>query len=445
MADQPQDFPAGKAARSRIMAKTGLKVGANYARYLAKRTAGQDADEAKRDLHTKNAQDLFREFTKLRGTALKLAQSLSMDTGIVPGEFVEVMTQAQYSVPPMNRALVRQRIRQALGRYPEQLFASFEADAVAAASIGQVHRARTHDGRGVAVKVQYPNVRDTIASDLAIARGIAKRMVKGRNLDAHFREVEQKLLDETDYLHEGQNIEFFAELYNDDRIVTPRYLPELSAETVLTMTFVEGEHLDAFLARNPDQADIDRFGQLLWDFVHEQIASNVCTVHADVHPGNFLFREDGRLGIIDFGCVKTFPQSFRDDFLHVFRAQLDGDEALMRELYVRLEILDPETQSAAQQDQLFDFFERFGEVLLRPYRAEVFDYGEPSFKRDLNALFKEASTFNEAVGTHHFIYVNRVLVGLFGVLSMLRARIDTRHSFRLINETIDAIDRGKAA
>ncbi|HKL88069.1 MAG TPA: AarF/UbiB family protein, partial [Salinibacter sp.] len=179
------DFPASKLERSTIFAKTGLKVGKNYAKYLADRVTGRggDAEERKRDLNTQNAKDLFREFTHLRGTALKLAQSMSMDTGMMPNEFMEVMAEAQYNVPPMNRALVRKRIRDALGRMPELLFDEFESEAMAAASIGQVHRARLDDGREVAVKVQYPNVRETIQSDLTVARTLFKRLVGGGDID----------------------------------------------------------------------------------------------------------------------------------------------------------------------------------------------------------------------------------------------------------------------
>ena len=146
--DSPDDFPASKLERSGLFAKTGLKVGKNYAEYLMDRATGADDPEArKRELNTQNARDLFKEFTRLRGTALKLAQSMSMDTGLLPDEFMEVMAEAQYSVPPMNKALVRKRIRDGLGQFPELLFDEFEPEAMAAASLGQVHRARLDDGR----------------------------------------------------------------------------------------------------------------------------------------------------------------------------------------------------------------------------------------------------------------------------------------------------------
>src|SRR5699024_2620705 len=134
------DFPSSKFDRGKIFAKTGLKLGTNYAkRYLKKKTGRKESDSEKRSFYSENARQVFNEFTKLRGTALKIAQSLSMDQGVLPEEFTEVMSEAQYSVPPINKALVRSIIKKELGQYPEQLFKSFTPNAIAAASIGQVH------------------------------------------------------------------------------------------------------------------------------------------------------------------------------------------------------------------------------------------------------------------------------------------------------------------
>jgi predicted unusual protein kinase regulating ubiquinone biosynthesis (AarF/ABC1/UbiB family) len=355
------------------------------------------------------------------------------------------MSQAQYSVPPMNRVLVRQIVSSALGAPPEKLFAAFEPEASAAASLGQVHRAEHHDGRSLAVKIQYPNVRQTIDSDLKLARGLFKRMIKGKNIDGYFEEVRARLMEETDYVNEGRNIEFFAEQYTNPQVVTPHLVPELTSTNVLTMTFVEGQHLEPFLSTEPDQDRIDYFGQLLWDFVHEQVAANHCTMHADVHPGNFLFREDGKLGVIDFGCVKTFPQVFRDDFIRVFHAQMDGSEDELRRLYHNLEILDADSSDSELQDRLFGFFQRLGAVIVRPYQRPQFDFGDPPFKRDLNAHFKEAISFNEAIGSPHFVFVNRMFTGLFSVLFRLRSRIDTRYSLELLHKAVRTDDAEVAA
>jgi predicted unusual protein kinase regulating ubiquinone biosynthesis (AarF/ABC1/UbiB family) len=432
------NFPASKLERSKIFAKTGLQVGKNYAKYLADRATGGDAEEQKRALNTQNAKDLFREFTHLRGTALKLAQSMSMDTGMMPDEFMEVMAEAQYNVPPMNRALVQKRIHDALGRFPSLLFDKFNLEAMAAASIGQVHRARLDDEGDVAVKVQYPNVRETVQSDLAVARTLFNRLVRGGDIDEHFEEVRARLEEETDYLNEADNIAFFAEQYARDGIVTPRAVPEYTTETVLTMTYVEGRHLDTFLDEDPDQATRDHFGQLLWDFLHEQVASNHRTLHADAHPGNFLFRGDGQLGVIDFGCVKTFPQAFRDDMLRLYRARMANDDDEIDRLLHQLNILH-DGLSPSTRDEIRRFFDRYGSLLVEPYRQSEFDFGDPDFCERLHDCFKQASAVREVVGSPHFIFLNKALVGLLNLLTQLKPRIDTTHSLALLNDELEAL------
>lgn len=437
--DEPnENFPASKLERSTIFAKTGLKVGKNYAKYLADRVTGGDAEEQKRALNTQNAKDLFREFTHLRGTALKLAQSMSMDTGMMPDEFMEVMAEAQYDVPPMNKALVRKRIQDALGRFPTLLFDEFDLEAMAAASIGQVHRARLADGRDVAVKVQYPNVQETIQSDLTVARTLFQRLVRGGDIDEHFEEVRARLEEETDYLNEAANIDFFAEQYTRDGIVTPKAVDEYTTETILTMTYVEGRHLDTFLDEDPDQATRDHFGQLLWDFLHRQVASDQRTLHADAHPGNFLFRDDDQLGVIDFGCVKTFPKAFRDDMLRLYRARMAHDEDEIDRLLHRLDILHDDL-SASMREEIRRFFDRYGSLLVEPYRQKHFDFGAPDFRERLHDCFQEASRLREVVGSPHFIFLNKALVGLLNLLTQLQPRIDTTESLSLLNEKLDAL------
>ena len=166
------NFPSTKYQRGKIFAKTGLKVAKNYAGHYLKTLGRQQSDYS--SLHQKTAEDMFGEFTKLRGTALKIAQSFSLDQGFLPDEFSEVMIRAQYQVPPISRSLVRSLIKKELGKYPEQIFSEFDLNAMAAASIGQVHKAKLKNGKQVAVKIQYPGVRDTISSDIALARTLFK-------------------------------------------------------------------------------------------------------------------------------------------------------------------------------------------------------------------------------------------------------------------------------
>ncbi|MBT8399601.1 MAG: AarF/ABC1/UbiB kinase family protein [Rhodothermia bacterium] len=437
-----ESFPSSRLARSKIAAKTGVKIGSNYARYLARRSVGAgDAEEERAKLHGRNAQDLFTELVKLRGTALKMAQGLSISQGILPDEFAEVLSQAQYSVPPMSTGLVRSLIRKSLGGYPEDVFASFEPQAVAAASLGQVHRASLHDGRVVAVKVQYPNVRKSIESDLRVVGGIAQRFVGAGMVDPYLQEVREHLWEETDYEQEGKYIEFFAEQYQDDRVITPRWVPELTTRTVLTMTFVEGMHLDAFLETDPSQDLRNHFGQRLIDFATEQVAADNLSVHADAHPGNFLFRDDGKIGVLDFGCIKTFPRSFRDDLIRLFRARLADDDDAHLKQYKALDLVR-EHHDEEQHAYLLELLDDFGNVILAPFRHDVYDFGDSQILDGFRELLpkvtgREAFKHREPVGSPHFVFVNRLVAGLLSILTRLEARVDMRGGRDLLMGVIE--------
>jgi len=428
------DFPSSKFERGKIFAKTGLKVGTNYAKHYLDSSLGKKPD--KQLLHKKTAGEVFGEFTRLRGTALKIAQSMSMDQGFLPDEFAEVMTQAQYKVPPINKALVRSIIKQELGKYPEMIFESFSADAIAAASIGQVHKATLKDGRTVAVKIQYPGVRDTISSDLSLAKTIFRQLVKkGSDIDGYFDEIRETLLLETDYIHEGEQIEKFHQRFSGDEVVTPRWIRELSSERVLTMTFIEGKHLNEFLEESPAQEMKDHFGQLLWNFFHNQIKNNE-EIHADTHPGNFLFMPDNKLGVIDFGCVKKFPEEFFYNYLKLLPLHLKQDEKAIAGLYKKLKILKSDPFEDKKERQYFNFCKKYGYTFAMPYRSTCFDFGNPEYISKLKSFTRDAPVGNEPRGSRHFIYSTRVHLGLYHLLMKLKARISTEESIHIVDEVL---------
>ncbi len=430
------DFPSSKFERSKIIAKTGIKVGTNYAqRYLKKKMSGKEGDS--KEFHTNNAKQVFKEFTKLKGTALKIAQGMSMDQGFLPDEFAEVMSQAQYSVPPINKALVRSIIKKELGAYPEQLFSSFEAEAFAAASIGQVHRATLKDGRKAAVKIQYPNVRETINSDMAVAKTLAKRIIKNSgSIDPYFEEIKKTLLEETDYIHEGSQIEKFRKRFGSDTILIPEWIEDHSTQKVLTMSFIEGRHLGEFLKEDPSQKERNHFGQLLWDFFHEEIRVGGY-VHADTHPGNFLFTYDGKLGVIDFGCVKKFPEDFFINYLKLLPTHLANDEDAIRDLYIQLEVINTDSKTPEREEEYYNFARNYGIMFSKPYRYNSFDFSDPSYDQQIRHFTKEAPLSNELRGSKHFIYTSRVHTGLYNILIKLGAQIDTTRSKQILSELLD--------
>ena len=431
------DFPSSKFERGKIFAKTGLRVGSNYAKHYVNSSFGKDSD--KDELHKKTATEVFGEFTKLRGTALKIAQSMSMDQGFLPDEFADVMTQAQYKVPPINKAVVRSIIKQELGKYPEMLFKSFQPEAMAAASIGQVHKAILKNGTPVAVKIQYPGVRDTISSDLGLARTLFRRLVKsGSDIDSYFDEVKETLLLETDYIYEGNQIERFHERFSGESFRTPRLFKELSSERVLTMSFVDGDHLGEFLDKSPSQKEKNHFGQLLWDFFHDQIEDNR-EIHADTHPGNFLFTPDKKLGVIDFGCVKKFPDEFFYNYLKLLPVHLNQDEEEIIELYKKLDVLRSDPSTDHNERRYFEFCRDYGYIFSKPYEHDTFDFGDPDYIAKIKGFTKNAPLNNLPRGNKNFIYSTRVHLGLYHLLMKLNARISTKKSIEIVENTLNSM------
>lgn len=432
------DFPSSKFDRGKIFAKTGLKLGTNYAKRYVKNKMGkqEDREEARR-FHSENARQVFNEFSKLRGTALKIAQSLSMDQGILPEEFTEVMSESQYSVPPINKALVRTIIKRELGAYPEQLFATFTPDAIAAASIGQVHRATLKSGEDVAIKIQYPNVRNTIGSDLSLAKTLMRRFVKkGANLDDYFEEIEKTLLEETDYEQEAEYLDYFYDRFDQDYIVTPKLYPQYSTSKVLTMGYIEGQHLKEFLAGDPSQEQRNHYGQLLWDFFHDQVEQRDF-IHADTHPGNFMITPEGRLGVIDFGCVKKFPVRFTRNYMRLLPHHLDKDEDEIRELYIQLDIIKENPDDPAKEEYFFKYCKKYGDIFAQPYQDDHFDFGHTDFNKKIKRFARNAPVMNEPRGDKNFLFSTRMHTGLYNLLVKLEAVVDTRRSKQLTTKMID--------
>lgn len=429
-------FPSSKFERGKIFTKAGLKVGSNYAKHHLQRVV-QNKEQSKSDLHNTNANELFKAFTQLRGTALKIAQSISVDnSGLLPDEFISVMSQAQYQVPPISSVLIRTLIKRELGSYPEELFDQFDLTAIAAASIGQVHVAYHKKFGKVAVKIQYPNIRETIDSDLKIAKTIFKQLVKSNQTEHYFDEIRERLLEETDYKLEGTRMDNFNKIYTSHDIVMPEYIPELSSSKVLTMSFIEGVHLKEYLATNPTQEERNHYGQTLWDFFHNQINESR-TIHADSHPGNYKFMEGGKLGILDFGCVKTFPKDFFNSYMSALPFHKTENIEELKELYRKLEIISSDPSKAGVDAINFDFFKNFGDTFIRPYRNESFSFDNPSYKAELSAHIKKSTSFKEPVGSRHFIYSSKTHMGLYSMLMELKATIKPAESLRVLQSYLE--------
>ncbi|HDZ03643.1 hypothetical protein LCGC14_0128280 [marine sediment metagenome] len=420
-------IPTGKIERASKLVKTGAKIGGNYAKYFGKKIINPDT--TKDELNEDNATDIYDGLKSLKGSALKVAQMLSMEKNLLPNAYVEKFSLSQFSVPPLSAPLVRKTFKKYLDKYPEEVFDTFDKDSINAASIGQVHKA-TKDGKNLAVKIQYPGVAQSISSDLAIVKPIAIRMfnLKGKDSEKYFKEVENKLVEETDYILEvAQSQEITKACKIIPNINFPEYYTELSSERIITMDWMTGKHLSEFTKTNFSQTIGDKLGQALWDFYMFQI-HGLRKVHADPHPGNFLVDNDNELIAIDFGCIKEVPDSFYVPYFELARPEIISDEKKFTEKLYELEIL---MHSDTPEEILFfkEIFHQLLSLFTSPFHNEHFDFGDEVFWgkiADLGEQFssdKQIRKMNGNRGSKHFLYMNRTFFGLYNLLHDLKANI----------------------
>ncbi len=423
-------IPTGKIGRTGKMMQTGLKIGGNYLKYYSKKAVNPDFSKA--ELHEKNADDIYNGLKSLKGSALKVAQMLSMEKNLLPGAYVEKFSLAQFSVPPLSAPLVRKTFKKYHGHYPEDIFDTFSKESVNAASIGQVHKA-TQEGKELAVKIQYPGVAESITSDLAMVKPIALRMfnIKGEDAEKFFREVEGKLLEETDYsLELKQSREISEACAHLPNIRFPKYYEDFSSEKIITMDWMQGQHLSDFAKGNENQAAANKIGQTLWDFYMYQI-HELNAVHADPHPGNFLVDTDLNLIAIDFGCVKRIPLDFYRPYFDLTREKNFRDPEIFRSRLYQLEILK-EDDSPEEAAYFSELYYQMLSLFTRPLNSETFDFSDNSFLAEISKLSEKYSK-DESLrkmdanrGSEHFIYISRTFMGLYTLLTELKATVQTK-------------------
>ncbi|MEX2318045.1 MAG: AarF/ABC1/UbiB kinase family protein [Pirellulales bacterium] len=315
-----EPIPIGRFRRFTALGTLQAKIAAAYLFYWL-RGWFKSADDQQRllaETHWRTALRLLDSMCYLRGAAMKVGQTLANFPDIAPREIVETLEKLHYDVPPMHWSLLKEMVHNELGDDPENLFAEFDKRAFAAASLGQVHRARLKTGEEVAVKIQYPGIARTIREDF---RNLGPFLLPARltkdweNTKDQFEDLRMRLEQETDYELEAANLEKSRPLFReDDGILVPCVYTQYSTPRVLVMERLGGVHLDGFLARDPGQEERDEFARkILRSWYRMMYAGRL--LYVDFHPGNFLFLEDGRLGVIDFGYVTPLS----DEIWELFR------------------------------------------------------------------------------------------------------------------------------
>lgn len=427
--NEQSSIPTSKVQRAAKFISTGAKVGGNYVKHYAKKVVNPSM--TKDELHNNNASDIYNSLSQLKGSALKVAQMMSMDKNILPRAYQDKFTMAQYSAPPLSYPLVVKTFQKYFEKSPDTMFDTFTKSAVNAASIGQVHQA-TKDGKKLAVKIQYPGVADSVSSDLKLVRPFALRLLNmnERELDHYMEEVEVKLLEETDYELEVLRSKEISEACSHiENLNFPGYYEELSSQRIITMDWIEGKHIKEWLDTNPTQEDKNRIGQALWDFYHHQV-HNLKKVHADPHPGNFIIQNDGKLGIIDFGCVKVIPEDFYNGYFSLIKKDLLINEEELNQIFYGLEFIsDKDTDD--EKVYFKNIFKEMISLLGKPFHVDSFDFANDEYFEQIfmlgdrisnDKMFKKS---RQARGSRHGLYINRTYFGLYNLLNQLEANIVT--------------------
>jgi predicted unusual protein kinase regulating ubiquinone biosynthesis (AarF/ABC1/UbiB family) len=420
-------IPVTKVQRATKFIKTGAKIGGNYLKHYGKRLL--DPATTKEELHENNAADIYSSLSELKGSALKVAQMLSMDRSLLPQAYQQKFAMAQYSAPPLSYPLVSRIFQQQFKKGPDQLFDTFTTKAVNAASMGQVHKATIAD-KNYAVKIQYPGISDTVQSDLAMVKPIALSMFSINPVEyAEFiREVEERLLEETDYdLELKRSVELTEACAHIPGLKFPKYYPAMSGKKILTMDWIDGKPLGEYFGGKISEEDAQRIAQSMWDFYHFQI-HNLRQVHADPHPGNFLFTSDRQLGVIDFGCVKVIPDSFYDCYFQLLNRSILNDQQKLKKVFLDLRFIWPD-DTAAEKKFFTDLFIELIELLSRPFAGKTFDFSDKDYFKTLYDYgekltgMKELRNSKKARGVKDALYINRTYFGLYSIMHELKVRV----------------------
>ncbi|MCB9594624.1 MAG: AarF/ABC1/UbiB kinase family protein [Sandaracinaceae bacterium] len=427
MAKDKERLP-GRLARTLKVGLLGGRVGSSYlgGKLGDVFRSEESKTTARIGRHVDNAKRIAETMTQLRGPLMKVGQLMSTHAEALPDEMVKLLTPLQTSAPPMAFATIREVLEADLGGTVEELFESFGEEAVAAASLGQVHRARLRDGADVAVKVQYPGAVASVEGDLSNIH-LATKMVKGLLSDllgqSRFdvtpfaEELAEHLVQETDYCREAYNAKLlYALLAEDPELLVPRVHDSHSGLRVVTYDWVEGEPLDWAL-EHQDRAVRERVVlQLQRAFWLQFFGGGL--LHADPHPGNFKVMADGRLGILDYGCVKIFDEPFLRAFGEMMHAEMANDEERLRDVFVELGLM--EDRDSATEFEDMRMIAAYFSAGVREDR--VFDFAEFDYTAAGRDLIKHFLTRRRPPPAQKdFLFLSRVVLGYYEYFARAKA------------------------
>ncbi len=418
------DRPVTRGRRFMRLASMTARVAGGYAKSRIKSVfqSEEDAERDRTETHVRTGELLAKTLGELKGAVMKVGQMASIARDILPKEISDALGTLQREAPPMPYDVIAEQIQREFGADPQTLYSRFDRTPFASASIGQVHRAVTDDGREVVVKVQYPGVDEAVDSDLSHLRfalrasGLVR--FKKEALDAVLAELRTRLHEELDYCNEADNVRFFHDYYRDNpKVIVPQVVGERSSQRVLTLSYEPGDHVDD--TTEYSEAIRNELGELLFRTVCDQIFT-LQVIHADPNPANFAFRSDGSLVFYDFGCVKRLQPDVIEAYRTTVRAGLAEDyagvEAGLRRLGAR-NLEGPEVPAS--------YYKMWRDIFAKPFVGDAeFDYGASTLHHE--ALQHIPGFLARYLGSFQpppeLVFLDRVIVGHYGTMRHLRAR-----------------------
>jgi predicted unusual protein kinase regulating ubiquinone biosynthesis (AarF/ABC1/UbiB family) len=431
--------PVGSLRRLWTLGGLQAKLALAYLAYFVRTRLHTPNERAKQLIETnlRAALRTLEAMGYLRGAVMKVGQALATFPDMLPQEFAELLGTLHFEAPPMHYSLVREQIENELGRDPHEAFARLEPEAFAAASLGQVHRARLHSGEDVAVKVQYPGVARTIRADVANLRRLLFPLRLSKdwdNLNQQFGDVQAVLELETDYEHEAQSLRTArAAFREDDGIVVPRVYEQHSTRRVLTMEYIDGASFKEFLASDPPQQLRNQFGERLLR-ASARLFFSRRLLYSDFNPGNVLFGDDGRLGLVDFGGLRWFNDAEWQLMGQAYRAMISPDRRDVL-AYIKVSLMFSDEEMRTKTD-IVDLVDDWAQFYWKPLRTEgVFDFGDPGFFGQATDLWLRAAKAGNLRQQPMNVLLHRCNFELYSLLYRLGARIE---SGRIYDEEVQA-------
>jgi len=429
MSDSDRSVPRGRVRRVAPLAGlTARATGGRMVAALREKAGDEGAVQRCREQTAERYADLLGHS---KGVLMKVGQIFSLIDAAAVGRgelasYQQALTRLQVGAPPMQPALVREIVLADLGKPVELVFADFDDEPMAAASIGQVHRAVRPDGRQVAVKIQYPGVAAAIRSDLANAE-LLVTMFRFVGLDVPdlrqtAQEISARITEELDYRNEAANITTFHDLYRGHPFIrVPELIPEACGDRVLTMTFLDG--LDWAAARAADQKLKNTWADVISRMVSGSHRHGNL-FHADPHPGNYRFGLDGTVGFVDFGCVKKLPEPGRRGLVAIPRATLDGRRDDLRAAMVDSGFFAED--STLSSDEVYQWLSELMHTILQPQPVTFTSHAAERATRNIADFRTGGHPIRRMTVPPDFVFFCRLSLSINAVLTALNATLDLR-------------------